>query len=661
LLKSPTDMSDHNRYAGLPPEQEAIQAKCMHPSGRFVEFPKEQIEQSIPERFEKIVRQYPDRPALKTATESVTYAALDLMSDRLAAAIQERRGDGAEPVALLFEKDTALFAAMLAVLKAGKFFALLDPSLPKSRIEATLADSLAALLIADRRHAPLAREAAGERCQLMEYEAAVSPTAAEKLKRISPDALACVVYTSGSTGDPKGVVWNHRNWLHKIMLSTNQFLVCESDRIALLGSQSPNAVTTTFLALLNGAALLPFEFKDEGLTQLARWLSRERISFCLISSPLFRALCESLTGEEAFPDLRLIRVASESVYRTDVLLYQKHFSQTCVFVTGLSIAETGYVRIFFVDRDSQINGDEVPVGYAARDKEVLLLDASGAAAGFKQTGEIVVRSRYMATGYWRRPDLTEAKFKPDPLGGEERIYLTGDLGLMLPDGCLIHKGRKDFRVKVRGYSVEIAEIERALLSHPAIAEAAVVARKTASGETRLAAYLTCTRRPPLTYGELYRFLNEKLADYMIPAAFVVLDAMPHLPSGKVDRRSLPDPGKNRPPLDAPFLAPRDSVEAQLTRIWSDILGIDPIGVEDNFFDLGGHSLAATRVVCQVIQHFRLELPVKSLFQSPTVAAMAAIIQRHQEKPLAHDELERILTEVESISEEEAEKLRGYEK
>lgn len=641
----------------IPLEQEAIRARCFHPSGEFVEFKKEDIGQSIPERFEQIVRLYPDRLAIKTATQSLTYAELNAMSDRLAGAIQEDRGNGTEPIALLFEKDTALFAAMLGVLKAGNFFVLLDPSFPRTRIEATLADSLAELLITDRRNSSLANEAAGARCRVMEYEVTISRPAAEDHKRrISPEALACIMYTSGSTGEPKGVVWNHRNWLHKIMQSTNQFLICESDRITLLGSQSPNAITTTFLALLNGAALLPFDVKKEGLAQLASWLSEQRISFCLISSPLFRALCETLTGEEKFPDLRLIRVASETVYKTDVELYKKYFSNGCIFATGLSMAETAYVRIFYVDRNTKIDGDEVPVGYAVKDKEVLLVDESGADLGFNQVGEIVVRSRYLSCGFWRRPELTQTKFKPDPKGGEERLYFTGDLGLMLPDGCLIHKGRKDFRVKVRGYGVEIAEIERALLAHPAISEAVVVARKTASGETRLIAYVTCTRRPAPVTNELCHFLNQKLADYMIPAAFVVLDAMPLLPSGKVDRRSLPDPGKNRPELGTPFVAPRTLVEDKLARIWSEVLVVDQVGIDDNFFDLGGHSLAATRVVSQVIKRFQLELPLQSLFQAPTVAEMAVVITEHQKKRLTDEELERILTELESMSEEEAKKL-----
>jgi amino acid adenylation domain-containing protein len=645
----------------FPPEQRAIRDKCFHPAGTFVEFKPEEIEQSIPERFEQIVRLHPDRLAIKTAAQSVTYAELNIMSDRLAGAIREHRGNGAEPVALLFEKDTALFAAMLGVLKAGKFFVLLDSSSPKTRIETTLADSLAELLITDGGNSSLANEAAGARCRVMEYQVAISRPATDENRPLSPEALACVMYTSGSTGEPKGVVWNHRNWLHKIMQSTNQFLVCASDRITLLGSQSPNAITTTFLALLNGAALLPLDVKKEGLAQLASWLSDQRISFCLISSPLFRALCESLTGEERFPDLRLIRVASEAVYKTDVDLYKKYFSNGCIFATGLSMAETAYVRIFYIDRNTAIDGDEVPVGYAVKDKEVLLVDESGGELGFNQVGEIAVRSRYLSCGYWRRPELTQTKFKPDSNGGEERLYYTGDLGLMLHDGCLIHKGRKDFRVKVRGYGVEIAEIEKALLAHPVISEAVVVARKNALGETRLTAYVTCTRRPAPVVNELCRFLNQKLADYMIPAAFVVLDAMPLSASGKVDRRSLPDPGKTRPEMGTPFVAPRTLIEDKLARIWSEVLAVDQVGVDDNFFDLGGHSLAATRVVSQVIKQFRLEMPLQSLFQSPTVAEMAAVIDERQRNRLSEEELERILTELEAMSEEEAKNSAAHDR
>ncbi|HEU4771423.1 MAG TPA: condensation domain-containing protein, partial [Candidatus Udaeobacter sp.] len=273
------------------------------------------------------------------------------------------------------------------------------------------------------------------------------------------------------------------------------------------------------------------------------------------------------------------------------------------------------------------------VGYPLEDKEVLLLDDDGNEVGANEVGEIAVRSRYLSPGYWRRPELTASKFKADPNGGDKRVYLSGDLGLMRPDGCLIHKGRKDFRVKIRGYGVEIAEIEKVLNTHRAVGQAVVVARKKETGEARLVAYYTRTELPAPTVSELRGFLKNQLPDFMIPSTFVMLEAIPLTHGGKIDRRALPEPENVRPTLATAYLSSRNEIEQELIAIWEEVLDVRPVGVNDGFFDLGGDSLSATRVISQVIKHFQLEIPLQLLFQSPTIADMAAVIaQRRGEMP-----------------------------
>lgn len=648
-------MSDSDRLiTNLPPAQQALMARCFHPSGSFVEFRKEEVEQSIPSLFQKIVRKYPDRIAIKTANHALTYAELNATANRVARTILAQQGNESEPVGMLFEKDAPLIAAMLGVLKAGKFFVLLDPSFPKTRIEAVLEDSQANLVLTNRQNVSLAREVIGNRCRLLEFQSVDGGISTEDLRLpILPNALATIVYTSGSTGKPKGVVQNHRNILHRVMLRTNSFHICEHDRLSLLPSATSNAITATFVALLKGAALLPFDVQKEGVTRLADWLSQERISICLMSSPLFRNLAETLTGKERLLDLRVLRLTSEWVYKTDVDLYKKYFSPTCVLSTGLSSSETGPLRKYLIGHDADIPGSEVPVGYAVESKEIMLLDDRGKEIGFNEVGEIAVRSSYLSPGYWRKPDLTKVKFISDSKGGDERIYLTGDLGMMLPDGCLVYKGRKDFRVKVRGYGVEVAEVEKALREHTAVREVVVVTGKNETGEPRLVAYVTSSNQPAPSVSELRNFMKEKLPDYMIPSAFMMLDAMPLTPNGKIDRRALPDPGRSRPELDALFVPPRTPVEEELVRIWAEVLSLDQIGIYDRFFDLGGHSLAAARVVSRVFKTFELELPIQSLFQSPTVAEMAAMITQNEAKKLRQEDLTQILAELESLSEQEA--------
>jgi len=652
-------MSDSPIYPTQPPpEQEAIRAKCFHPTGTFVEFKEEEIEQSIPERFEKIVRMYPDRVAVKAADGALTYIELNTMANNLAREIiKEERGNNAESVALLMENGTARIVAMLGILKAGKFFALLDPALPKPRLAATLEDSRATLLIADSKNASVARDVITRGCQLMAFIFANGVKAAEEhWPQKSPNAFACIFYTSGSTGQAKGVVWSHRNVLHQAMLFTNAYHSCAQDRISLLTTGTGSAVTNAFFALLTGATLLPFDVRREGAGRLANWLSDENVSICFIGVPLFRNLCETLSAKAKFPGLRLVWLKSESVYKTDFDLYKKYFPSHCLLVNGLASSEAGFLTLCLFDHHSEIRGVEMPVGYPVKDKEILLLNDMGEKVGFNAVGEIAVRSRFLSLGFWSGAHPSETKFKLDPVVNEKDLHLTGDLGLLLPDGCLIHKGRKDFRVKVRGYGVELAEVEKCLRNHAKIRDVVVVARGSDSGEGRLIAYFTCSDQPNPTVSELRVFLKKNLPDYMVPSAFVMLDTIPLTPNGKLDRKALPEPDKLRPQLDTWYAAPTSPTEEQLAEIWSQVLSLDRVGVHDNFFDLGGHSLAATRLISQVIRTFKLELPLEALFESPTVRKMARIIEQNRARMASGEDLERLLKELETMSEKDAQRL-----
>lgn len=652
-------MSDFSRLlTNLPPEQKAIRAKCFHPSGLFVEFKKQEIEQSIPGRFEKIVRQYPERLAVKTKDRSLTYGELNQAANRIAHAILAKRGQGSEPIALLLENDASMIAAILGVLKAGKIYVPMDPSLPRARIAHMLEDSQAALLLTDRKNLVSARELAQDESLLMSIDESDAGISTENpALSISPDHLAYIVYTSGSTGQPKGVLQNHRNGLHEAMLYANGLHISPQDRLALLYSCSASqGMKIAFGALLNGAALCPYDLKEEGVGNLAAWLVQEEITICFSIPIVFRQFVGTLTGQEKFPRLRLIQLGSDSVTLREVEGYKKHYSPDTILVVRLGSTEAGTLRRYFCDGDTPLKGKMVPVGYPVEDMEVSLIDGEGKKVGFNRVGEIAVKSRYLSPGYWRMADLTRAKFLPDPNGGDKRIYLTGDLGRMLSDGCLYHLGRKDFQVKVRGYSVEVAEIEMALLSLASIKEAVVVSWEDQSGDQRLVAYLVPNNGFASSVSQLRSFLEDRLSDYMAPSAFVFLDSLPLNPNGKLDRRALPAPAPTRPELDTLFVAPRTSVEETLVRIWAEVLGLDQVGIHDNFLDVGGHSLKATQIISRVIDRFRVELPVKSLFEAPTVAEMAVVITQNQAKKAEKEDVSRTLAELEALSDEEAQQL-----
>ena len=479
----------------MPPEAATLPSSSApghpRPTNGFIEFRTEEVEQSIPARFERQVDRYPEQPAVKVGTHQLTYTEINRAANRVARAILARRGHGEEPVALLLEHGASLISAILGVLKVGKIYLPLDPSYPLARSGYILEDAGAALIVTNNRHLALAGRLNQAGRPLLNIDELDSTYPEVNLGLpVPPDALAYILYTSGSTGRPKGVVQNHRNVLWDIREYTNTLHISPDDRMTLLYSCSVNgSVRGIFGALLNGASLYPLDIKEEGLNGLADLLSREEITFFHSVPTVFRHFVGALTGTERFPKLRLIRFGGERVLARDVESYRKHFPDDCQLYTGMGATETGHVRHYFHDKRTPITSGVVPTGYAVEGKEVLLLDDAGREVGVGHAGEIAVRSRYLALGYWRKPDLTRAAFLHDPAGGPERIFRTGDMGRMHPDGCLEHLGRKDFQVKVRGYRIEAAEIETALLGLAGVREAVVVAREAVPGEHELVAYV----------------------------------------------------------------------------------------------------------------------------------------------------------------------------
>jgi amino acid adenylation domain-containing protein len=650
-------MSDSLKHAfSLPPDQQAIRNKCFHPSGSFVEFSEEEIEQSIPERFEKIVAQYPGRIAIKTRDKSLTYSELNQAANRIAHAILDKHGEGNYPVAILIEHGAEVLVAILGALKAGKIYVPLDPSYPLERLRFILRDAGANLIVTDHKQRVLSSEVAGHECQVMnaeEIKGDVAPGGHHT--RVTPDALAYILYTSGSTGQPKGVVDNHRNVLHDTLRLTNCIHLSVEDRLSFTHSCSSSAsVRRIFPALLNGASLFPFNVREGRIDGLFNLIGREEITWASLGR--IRDIVRNLDGNQRLHSLRLVSFGGEVVHRTEMEIWKKLFPANCVIGMWLSATETGNITQLLVDQQSRISDDILPVGYPTEGMQIMLLDDAGQPLPDGEVGEIAVKSRYLSPGYWQRPDLTKEKFLADSHGRAEHIYLTGDLGRRGPDGCLFHLGRKDDQVKIRGYRVEVAETEAALFKVSGIKKAVVTARERGLDNQVLVAYLMTERRPAPTVTELRRTLAKTLPEHMIPSVFVIQDHLPLTPTGKVDKRSLPDPGKERPELDTAYVPPTTPIEEKLAEIWSEVLSLDQVGICDSFFDLGGHSLIATRLVSKVIERFQLELPLQSLFATPTIAEMAAVIAKHQAKKIGEPELDRILAELESISEEKARQL-----
>jgi thioesterase domain-containing protein/acyl carrier protein len=342
---------------------------------------------------------------------------------------------------------------------------------------------------------------------------------------------------------------------------------------------------------------------------------------------VFSQLVRSLTGKERFPRLRLIYHGGQTLQRNDAERYQRFFEDHCLLINGLGATEKKVLTQYFMDKQTPLDGDIVPIGYPVDDTEIWLLDEDGKPVRAGEVGEITVKSRHLAAGLWREPELTAATFRPAPEGGGVRIWRTGDLGRQRPDGCLEHLGRVDAQVKIRGHRVELGEVEAALLRLPSVAEGAIAARETGSGERRLVAYLVPAAGQTPTVTELRRALQARLPGYLLPASFVSLAALPRNPNGKLDRAALPVPGPERPALAAEYLAPRTALEARLVAIWEALLAVRPVGVRDDFLELGGDSLSATAMLAAVEQALGRRLPLSTLLAHGTIERLALALEQ----------------------------------
>jgi amino acid adenylation domain-containing protein len=591
------------------------------------------MEHSIPDSFEKIVRMNPDRVAVKTKNLLLTYAELNRAANQIACAIVAQCGEEKAPVAVSLGHGADIIIAILALWKAGKIYVPLDPALPHASNIAILDATHARLVVSDTSHRDYIGQVQRD-IRVINIDKPAGTVSAENLgTSIAPDNPAYVLFTSGSTGQPKGVMQNHRNVLNQIKRETNGLHICADDRLILVRSCSAiGGIRIVLSALLNGAAVYPINVARDGHAELADVLAREEITIYDSTPTTFRHFIPVLATEPRFPHLRLIRLSSEPVHKQDVDLYKKHFSRDCIFANSLGLTETaGTIRHNLIDHDTKVTSDTVPVGYAVEEMEVLLLDDDGHEVGVDEIGEIAVRSRYLSPGYWGNAELTQAKFIVGSDGGDNRLYLTGDLGRMLADGSLVHLGRKDFQVKVRGYKIDVAEIERALLALESIEAVVVVARADRDDDLSLVAYLVSAITPAPTISALRRALSAKLPEYMIPSSFVLLEALPTTPTGKVDRGRLPLTDRTRPALDAVFVRPRSECERSLTIIWQDVLHIDKIGIDDNFFDLGGNSLRLAEVNLKLHTVFEKDISLVEMFALPTARTLAEYFTQPEDK------------------------------
>jgi non-ribosomal peptide synthetase component F len=397
------------------------------------------LEQSMAARFEQQACRYPNHLAVKSKYYSLTYGELDRRANRVARAILACDKNADSPVALLGKQGAPMIVASLGALKAGKPYAPIDYMWPPAKTMETLKQLSSALVLADNDNFAPAHELVCPGVRVVNVEALDSQFSdATPALTITPDRIAYIHFTSGSTGEPKGVAASHRAELHNIAKNTNALKISPDDRVSLLRSNNAGAARDTWLALLNGATLCTLELREAGLATLGRWLNQEEITVFTCVTTVYRQALRTLADNERLKSVRLIHVGGEPVTPGDVDLYKKHFADDCKFVVRYSISETPAVSYFFIDKKTAIDGEHVPVGMPLEGNEVSILDEDGNQVGAGAIGEIAVKSRYLATGYWRQPQLTKQRFVDDPGGGKARIYRTGDFGYCAPTAACAH-------------------------------------------------------------------------------------------------------------------------------------------------------------------------------------------------------------------------------
>jgi amino acid adenylation domain-containing protein len=599
----------------------------IEPTGPAAHWSDEDLEGSVTDRFERQVDSHPHRLAIRVPGQDLTYGDLDRRANEIAWSALDALGEGVEPMGILLGDRAEAIASILAAPKAGKAALTLDPSLPEERLRFLVEDSGARLIVCSPPSLPLARSlASSSSAQLVNIAALATGRGDRPGLHAAPDTPAVIVYTSGSTGQPKGVAKSHRQVLWGCRQDSRRDRLADADRRLLVSSPASGAGISIHYTLLNGASLFPFVLETAGIQALRDWIVSQEITIYQSVPTVFRSFVRSLRPGDRFPSLRIVRIGGDTVRREDVQLFQRHFFEPCRLAIGYSSTEAGSMAFRFIGAEDEVEEDPVAVGRPSEGVEIRLIDECGQDVMPGKAGEITVTSRYLAEGYWRRPELTRERFVPDPAGGLARTFRTGDIGRFGPDGLLFHIGRKDHQVKIRGHRVEVEEVEAALRSLPEVEDAAVRSHPGPGGEDVLVGYVV-RRGSPADAAALRAGLQRTLPDHLVPAAFVSLKTLPLTAGHKVDRTALPPPSWAPDSPERVSAGPGDEYEPWLTGLWERLLGVRPVDVRADFFEMGGNSLLAVELFSEIERRTGRRLPLSFFIQASSIEKLAGLLRR----------------------------------
>ena len=576
--------------------------------------------QSITDRFRVRVSADPSRLAVASDDRRLTYREIDVATENFGHAVLRRIQCPGQRIVLLADQGIDAVVATLGILKAGSAYVPLDPQLSHAEIEWLIQAVEPALVVAESRYAEAARllEASGLATMLLD-PGSYGGNAPAPLPSVPPESIAYIYFTSGSTGPPKGVFDSHRNVMHNVYRYTVSLGITANDRLTLL--QAPHfsgTVSSLFGALLNGASVHPYDVRSRGVSGIASWMRRHSITIYHSVPFIFR----QVFSQNPSAELRCIRLEGDRASRRDIELFKRHCRPGTVLANGLGATECGLVRQWRIDTSEPLPEGAVPIGGPVPDMEVVLLDDDDSEVAYGEVGEIAVRSRYLALGYWGQAELTAERFRPDAADPAVRRYRTGDLGRFADDGALLYLGRNDRHAKILGLWMDLQPLENALHALPGVRDA--VAAVQYDDETPcIVAYVVLENAERFDPERLRRAIGERVSAALLPDHWIRLDELPLNDTLKVDRGKLPWRTASRHLRRPTGAGTNVNLEGVLCEIVGEVLGLPCVKAQDAFLSLGGDSLAVIRVNNRLHARFACELPLESFFGNRTVGALAA--------------------------------------
>jgi len=591
--------------------------------------------QTLTGLFARAAAATPDAVAVVCEGRQLTYRELDEQSNRLANYIRATYQFQAEgPVGVMMERSERMIVALLAVLKSGAVYVPVDPAYPDQRKQYILENAGIKVLLTKTSHIFDLHYYTGSFFAMdVEFDALETASTAVG-KEIASNDLAYIIYTSGSTGQPKGVMIEHGAAANTIQSHRAIFNLNEGDRSLQFASASFDAsITQIFTPLISGGALyiISEEEKKDPAT-LEQYITDNRINFADIP-PAY----QKLMNMDNIATLERLGSGGEAAIPAKVNAFTRRGTYFNAYgPTEASICAT----MFVVNKGETVSGGNVPIGKPLHNVKVYILNQDLGLMPAGTIGEIYIGGEGLARGYWRNEMLTAEKFVANPYKHGEKMYRTGDLGRWLPDGNIEFMGRRDDQVKIRGYRIELGEVENALRTHPDLTNVTVTARTNAVGEKELVAYIVHMGK--LNLEDLSAYLGRMLPDYMVPTHYVPMESLPVTAHGKIDRRKLPDPANAALQTSAEYVEPRNETEEKLVEIWKEILGKEKVGVRDDFFKLGGHSIKVVQLISRINVTFLVRIDIQSIFNDPTIENISEQIIFIQEQNKQKENPEKLV-------------------